>query len=543
MAAVAFVFPACSSYYLKDNRPATITAAAVEAQKITSRGYVRRSVPDFFTFPELVKLSDDPDPGGALGAKLERFWRTPVVDNSAYYSGARPFVQQSETLGPILRVATWNIEKSLHITRVADALKSEKAFIEMIDPELAPPGSERRRQMLRQRSRVATADVILLQEMDIGVNRSGYRDAAAYLAEALGMNYAYGAQALEIDPVILGREMILKPAREGRADVMDMASMIFFKADPNRYKGVFGSAVLSRYPIKNVEVFQLKTKAYDWYHEEKKKQSFLEGRRRFGADLAFHNVITREMKVGGRNFFRVDLEVPGVPDNTVSVVNVHLEIKCEPAQRQAQVEEILSYIEDIEHPVVMAGDFNSAPSDLSPTSGPRIVRRYVSKPSNLLGVGARLMGGPLALVDRARSSLNYVKNFHSPRAFHLPVLAPNKVRRLFDCVENFRFSDGSAFDFRGDRRRSINGSGAVLANSNHKGPKGQVTSFSVKRPIPPFGFFRLDWMFVKGIGGDSYRLAPHYGETLVEMNRDVIVPFSDHRASVVDLPLTEPRGL
>ena len=483
IAAFAITLPGCGSYYAKDNRPATITTAAVKSQQIASRGYVRRSEPDFFTFSELVKLSENPEPGGALGAKLERFWRTPVVDNSAFYSGKRPHVQQSDTLGSVLRVATWNVEKSLQIMRVAEALKSEEGFIGMIDPKVAPPESERRRQMLRQWARVATADVILLQEMDIGVNRSGYVDAARHLAKALGMNYAYGAQALEIDPVILGRETIMKSGAEGEADEKDSESSAFFKADPKRYKGVFGSAVLSRYPIKDVEVFQLKTKAYDWYHQEKAKTTFLEGGRRLGADLAFGTTITREMKVGGRNFFRVDLEVPGAPGNTLSVVNIHLEIKCKPQQRQAQIEEILGYIEDIKNPVVMAGDFNSAPSDLSPTSGRRVVREYVSEPSNLLGLGARAAGGPVLVVDRVRSWLNRVKNFHSPLATDVPFIAPNKVRGMFDTIKQFRFSDGGSFDFRGDRLRSINGSRAALANSNHKGPKGRVTSFSVKRPL------------------------------------------------------------
>jgi len=248
---------------------------------------------------------------------------------------------------------------------------------------------------------VKEADVILLQEMEIGVKRSGYRDAARDLANALHMNYAYLPEYLEVDPVLLGTERLM--FREGQEDIQ---ATEYFTVDPARYKGLFGCAVLSRYPVINVEGFRLFTQDYDWYWQEKLKPSFLETLRRFGAKAIFQETRHREMKVGGRTYFRVDLHVPDLPEQVVSVINVHLEIKCTPEVRAMQMAEILNYIRDIRHPVILAGDFNSAPQDLSPTSTPRVIQRGLSAPefwlSRLLEYllpQAVLVGGQLDLIE------------------------------------------------------------------------------------------------------------------------------------------------
>jgi hypothetical protein len=114
-------------------------------------------------------------------------------------------------------------------------------------------------------------------------------------------------------------------------------------------------------------------------------------------------------------------------------------------------------------------------------------------------------------------------------------------------IQNYRFSDGGAFDFRGDQERSINGKGGALANSNERGFKGFKTTWSVQRPISFIGKYRLDWVFVKSVlknpydKSGPYRLAPHFGETLEELNTSLKVPVSDHHPNVVDIPFLEPR--
>lgn len=522
----------------KTNRQHTLVQERVEPVRGFQARVPRFQDTEFLTFEELKSLVHEPRPGGALEVKLMRFFSRPIISNEAWHAGKKPSRARNATMGEFLRVATWNIEKSIHAREVARVLGSEAAFEALIDPALAPPGGALRADLLRQRERLASADVILLQEMDIGIGRSGYRDSARDIARALGMNYAYAPKQLEIDPVLLGLESF----PDGRG------GSVRHQPDPARYKGVFGQAVLSRYPIKSARCFQLQTQPYDWHEGEREKTALLEDSRRFAAEVMFENKMVREMKVGGRIFFQVDLEVPGLPGDTLSIVHNHLEIKARPQDREAQMAEILSHIRQIPHTVVMGGDHNSSRTDLSPTSTSRVIRRTSLDSETWFGVGMNvIMSAPL-LVNSGRILLNNVKNLHSPLAPHIPVVLPNRTRAMFRQIEDFRFDDGGRFDFRGDRARSINQSAAKLANSNEKAIKGQAPSFSVLRPIGPFGKGRLDWLFVKAPPSAqpprSYRLAPHYGETLSGLVAPSLrLRLSDHSPCVLDLPLVEPPGL
>lgn len=491
---------------------------------------------EFLSFEELKGLAVNPKPGGAVEQKLARFFSRPIISNEAWYGGKRPTRAQNATMGEFVRVATWNIEKSIHAHEAARALKSAAAFEALIDPRVAPPGSKRRAELLRERERLVTADVILLQEMDIGIGRSGYRDAAREIAQALGMNYVYAPQQLEIDPVLLGLESI----PDGRG------GKVSHQPDPRRYKGVFGIAVLSRYPVRSAKCFQLKAQPYDWYEGEKSDTGLIEDSRRFAAEVLFENKIVREMKVGGRIFFRVDLAVPGLPGSTLTVIHNHLEIKARPRDREAQLLEILSHIQDIPHTVVMAGDHNTSKADISPTSARRVLARTSTSSQTWLSVGMNVLMAVPVVANTGRLLINNVKNLHNPLALDIPILLPNKSRRLFNRIEDFRFADGGQFDFRGDRDRSINRSSAKLANSNEKAFFGRTPTFSVKRPI---GRGRLDWIFVKAPpsalpdGRKSYRLSPHFGEALSTFGQALHPALSDHIPCVVDIPLQEPAGL
>ncbi|MDD5218408.1 MAG: endonuclease/exonuclease/phosphatase family protein [Candidatus Omnitrophica bacterium] len=505
--------------------------------------YVRRQDPEWMTFDELKKLSENPYVVGQLREKLNKFWKTPIISNEAYYTGTKPRNLVDSKLGPFLRVASWNIEKSFQMKDAIEvwSAPSEK-FAAMLDPDKSLSDEDLRQTCLRQRERLMTADVLILQEMDVGLKRSGYINAAEELAKTLQMNYAYGTEQLEIDPVILGLEKI-----DNDDGTVDQEATDYYAVDPARHKGAFGCAVLSRYPIKKVEVFQLQNQAYDWYASEKEKIGFLETTRRAGTKVAFKNELTREMKIGGRIFMRVDLEVPGLPQNTLSIINIHLEIKCQPEGREIQMAEILGHIRNIRNNVIVMGDFNSSSTDLSPTSVTRVVTRSVKNPTNWLSLAVNYISPYGLAVNTTRGISNTTKNFQDPTARNIPVIAPNSVRGLFEMIKDFRFIDGGAFDFRGDKKRTINGKKGTLANSNERGRKGFVTTFRVKRPIGVIGKYRLDWAFVKSNLKDpedkegSYRFAPHFGETLEELNTSLKEPVSDHHPNVIDLPFEEPH--
>lgn len=518
------------------------TLQADTFENLSNTPYLRLRQPDFLTFEELKELGKNPSPEGPLGKKLETFWNTPIISNEAYYKGTRPRNLESPELGPYIRTATWNIEKSLNLDDAVKIFTSDEAFQLLLNP-LKSGKLDQLKHLTNQRAKLASSDIILLQEMDLGVKRSGYVDAAKTLAEALEMNYAFAAEQLEIDPVTLGLETVRFEDGE-----VDQEASDFYRADPSRYKGAFGCAVLSRYPIRSAEAFQLKSKPYDWYHDEKLKPSYLEHARRHGAKFLFLNEITREIKAGGRIYFRVDLAVPELPGGTLTIINVHLEIKCLPEGRKAQMEEILSYIKDIRNPVILAGDFNSAPTDISSTSVKRVLKRTAKNPTTWLSAGISLITPHAMAINTSRGVSNITKNLQDPTAKHVAIVAPNHVRPMFDMIRDFRFSDGSAFDFRGDKKRSVGGKKSSLANSNQRDFKGFVTTFELRRPlIGIIGKYKLDWFFVKSNflkspepENASYKLAPHFAETLEDLNTSLKNQISDHHPMVMDLPLEEP---
>ena len=502
---------------------------------------VRKSGPELLTYKELRILAENPIPTGALAVKYKKLLSTPFIDNSVYFKSGIPKASIHPTLGKSLRISTWNIEKSIKAYEVGKILTSEAQFVkDMKDKIRKIPAAHS--EAVRQRAAIAASDVLLLQEMDIGHCRSGYLFAAEHLAKKMKMNFMYAPQQLEIDPVHLGLDHI----KFGNGDV-SAAPCRAVVGNPRVYRGVFGVAVLSRYPIKNVELFQLKTQPYDWYDGEIKKPDFLEIGRRKGSSAIFKFKPIREVKVGGRAFTRVDLHVPGVPLETVSIINIHLEIKAHPKDREKQVKEILTYIKDIKNPVVMAGDYNSSSTDVSSTSVARFSKKTVTDPTKLLTVG--LFAANVTGVSQLRAIINGYKNFKNPLAWSVPILLPNKTKGLFSAVENFRFSDGGAFDFRGNKSRSTHRKSGKLSNSNQRHGKGFTYSFSVPRSIGPIGCERLDWIFVKSFltssnqKNGSYRLAPHFGETLGLINLSVKDAYSDHHPITTVLPLEEPKPL
>ncbi len=499
---------------------------------------IKESGPKLLSFQQLKELAADPEPKGALAAQYDKLLSTPFIDNSAYYRSGMPQPTSHPALGSSIRVTTWNIEKSIKIAEVAEIMSSQNQFEHLMKDKVRKKQS-RYDEATRQRIALASSDVLLLQEMDLGHRRSQYLFAAQHLARKMNMNFVYAPQQLEIDPLYLGLDKV--KFLNGEIDEEASRSV---EGDAGKYRGVFGVAVLSRYPIKDVKLFQLKNQPYDWYHEEFKRPDALELGRRQASETLFKFEPVREVKVGGRAFTQVDLHVPGIPLETLSVINVHLEIKTTPMERQKQLEEILSHIKGIKNPVVMAGDFNSSALDVSATSFRRFLKNTATSPSRLLSAG--LFVAKTTGISQFRSAFNGIKNLANPIAWNIPVVFPNKTRTLFTTIKKFRFDDGGAFDFRGDPARSSRGKGGLLSNSNQRQLyKGFTYTFSVPRSISVIGCARLDWIFVKSFlthprdKKGSYRLAPHFGETLDQVNLAMKETFSDHHPITTVLPLRE----
>jgi endonuclease/exonuclease/phosphatase family metal-dependent hydrolase len=163
---------------------------------------------------------------------------------------------------------------------------------------------------LTSHASLAGADVITLDEVDVGCARSGNRDVTGDLAHALGL---YGVWA----PMFLESTV-------GRDDDARMA------AGRLNEEGLFGIAVLSRWPIGKVTLVDLpgpETIQYD-----------LEG------------------MLGRFTALVCEIERPGAPFVAVAL---HLEVHRTRAHRAAQVRVLMNALAHEKRPVIIAGDFNT----------------------------------------------------------------------------------------------------------------------------------------------------------------------------------------
>ncbi len=496
--------------------------------------------PDFLKFQELVALSVTNQPDGPLGSKLQAILKTPFVSNEAALTGVRPHRPTVEGVGPILRAASWNIERGLNFDLIRLALS---------DPEGFKAAAQRRgglnvsKQAIidLQLHTLREADVVILNEVDLGMKRTDYLDVTRELAHALGMNYVFGVEFVEVDRLDdLGIE---KVQLEDPALAKQMQEEL--KPDPSRYLGLHGNAILSRYPIQNARIIRLPV-CHDWYATEKVAISRLEQGKRFAADKIFLARIEREVRVGGRMALIADLAIPDLRTHVATVVNAHLENKCPPECRTKQMDALLTQIKQFEHPVIVAGDLNTTGSDGTPTS---IRREILKRLKNYEFWVTQVLkwGTPASLPLAALTPVRYFKNYLDPTSIHLPVVGNNKEAVLFRHVEKFRFADQNAFDFRGELERNSQDKEGTLANSNQRGLKGFTPTFTLARDFGGVvGRYKLDWFFVKPFipqprgEGMSYEFAPHFPLTMRDLNNAMPDGVSDHAPITVDLPLGNP---
>ncbi len=160
----------------------------------------------------------------------------------------------------------------------------------------------------------AGTDLLLLSEVDVGLGRSGNRNVARELAEALGMNYAFGVSYLALTDDF-GDDS------GGRENTLALS----------------GAAILSRHPIGRVENIDL-PEVRDKFHSSEKR---LGKKRALLAEIA-------------------------LPDGPLAVAACHLDSNASPAQRAHQLAGVLDSVDrsGVTRALV-GGDFNTSTYDLS----------------------------------------------------------------------------------------------------------------------------------------------------------------------------------
>ena len=469
------------------------------------------------TFDELVTLSQDAHPTPDLQLKLDHLLATPVVDN-------RPSSAETRRHGG-LRVTEWNIERGQNFDNIELLLKTPQVFLKHVQEKkaLSPAALHA---LEREAATLRSSDVLILNEVDIGVKRTDYCNVVRELADTLGMSSAYAVEFVEVDGLEdLGTEAAVldTPALSARM-TEDL------KPDRTRYQGLHVNAILSRYPLHNTRVLQLPV-CHDWFLQEKQEISQLEKAKRGAASLIFLERIEREVRRGNRSALVADIDLPGSQSTPVRIVNAHLENKCRASCRREQMAAILENLRGSPGGLVMAGDLNTTGSDGTPTSVryelSSRVKDYQFWVSNLLRFT------PIGMPVYATASFNFWKNFRDPTATHIPVIGQNPEAALFSDVRSFEFKDGTRFDFAGIKARNVQRSSKTLSDSNERARKGFSPTFSMDRDFGGVVKFRLDWIFVKppGDSGNGVMQSAFYPEmpqTMQALNRALPDRLSDH---------------
>ena len=156
-------------------------------------------------------------------------------------------------------------------------------------------------EFLRDCPDIQPFDIILANELDDGCARSGNKNTARELAEAFGLNYAWGLEFIEL-------------------------------VNDENEKGFHGNAVFSRWPIRRAGVIRL-PEEYNWYFD-------------------------RQRRIGGRLAVFAELDVGGKP---LGAVSIHLENRTHGEGRLHQMKTILEAVrrELPDMPLILGGDLNT----------------------------------------------------------------------------------------------------------------------------------------------------------------------------------------
>ena len=245
----------------------------------------QQSGPPLLAYDDLVALYDDDVPRPELASKLTRLLTTPFVNNSAGLRSPKAGAR-SDFGKRFIRVATWNIERGLEFEAVKAALSNDQRYFRRLSLE-ARGSNFNLKAILEEIAKLSRADVIVLNEADWGMKRTDYRNITRELAAALQMNYAFGVEFVEVDPLSLGTETF-----EGESSADKEAMVQNVAVDKAKTLGLHGTAILSRFPLRNVRLVPFANQGHDWYADEKKGVSTLEKGKRKGAGIVLGEKIS-----------------------------------------------------------------------------------------------------------------------------------------------------------------------------------------------------------------------------------------------------------
>lgn len=205
-----------------------------------------------------------------------------------------------------IRILTWNIERGKKLDETIEYIKASEIL--------------------------STTDIFLAIETDNGMGRSGNRNVAKELAEALGMNYCFVPSY-----IVLGK------GAQGETDHNEKNTL-----------ALHGTSILSKYKIKeayNVPVPPVK----EVFHSSEKR-------------LGCKSGITAKIQVG---------------EKTIALGAIHIDLSSSAQQRANQLEAIINQLPEADIQLV-GGDWNTSTFNLK--SMPLLLRQVLYK---LVTIGFR----------------------------------------------------------------------------------------------------------------------------------------------------------
>ena len=235
--------------------------------------------------------------------QLARHGSTPELENDPLYHSLEDRIHkvlESPETGdytrvaaparPRYRIVAWNLERGIQYEGQLDALRSHP--------------------------RLATADVLLLTETDVGMARSGNRAVAQDLARELQMHFAFAPCYLNLSK----------------------GAGVELHVDGDNDLGLHGNAILSRYPLRHVRPVVLRN----------------------GKD----KMKGREKRLGRQTALIAEV---GFPNYEMEIASVHLDAQSSQRHRRDQMRDVVNALQG-SGPAMIGGDWNTTTYNSSSAS-------------------------------------------------------------------------------------------------------------------------------------------------------------------------------
>ena len=502
---------------------------------------------NLLSFDDLVNLYRDKNYKPEITTKI---FSQPVLDNTISQPSDDYPYKNCPNMGNYIRVSFWSIDGGVNYEKIEDIFFSPEKLTKKIDTKNSKmsymKGSsitykEAKQQVLEEAKRFSQSDILMINEADIGMPRTDYKNMVEELATTLGYNYVFIPEFIEVDPIILGVEK----------EILDNenipTSLIKTRVNKKKIQPIIANAILSKFPLENPRVIRLPD-YYDWYGEEKKRVFFGEKIKRYAAENVLDEKTISHVRIGSRCALLADTTVDG---EKITLLTVQLEDRTDAIHRAKQVKYLLEQIKSIDNPVIVAGNLNTTTRNNAPVRPMRVIKNTFTDVHNLARFGVGLIFPPGLILNVTRPTIDYFRKSSDPTVKSIPIIAPNYERKVFNNFKKFTFDDGYRFDFRGDDESLMQNfdPNGWLSNSNERAHVGFVPTYHINRN---FGIAnsKIDWIFVKGYRTDPFdksdgseKFAPHNARTLHTLNFAYKEPISRHAPLSVDLAITDVKSI